>query len=207
LNSASGEGRKEQNMRRILSGVVLVAAVVAVSAAAPVGRRPPEKLPMPTDWRPVLTHKLPLFGHRNWIVIADSAYPAQSRGGIETLATGADQFTVVHAVLGSLAATKHVKPVVYLDAELPHVSEKDAPGIGAYREQLKKLLGDRPVQSLPHEQIIDKLDTAAAKFNVLILKTNLALPYTSVFVQLDCGYWNPDAEKRLRQAIGAPDKK
>ena len=24
---------------------------------------------------------LPLFGHRNWIVVADSAYPAQSQAG------------------------------------------------------------------------------------------------------------------------------
>jgi hypothetical protein len=31
----------------------------------------------------------------------------------------------------------------------------------------------------------------------------MALPYTSVFLQLDCGYWSPEAEKRLRTTMGA----
>jgi hypothetical protein len=29
------------------------------------------------------------------------------------------------------------------------------------------------------------------------------MPYTSVFLQLDCAYWGPDAEKKLRAAISA----
>jgi hypothetical protein len=36
---------------------------------------------------------------------------------------------------------------------------------------------------------------------VLILKTNLRLPYTSVFIELDCGYWSPEAERRLRDKM------
>jgi hypothetical protein len=32
-------------------------------------------------------------------------------------------------------------------------------------------------------------------------KTNLTLPYTSVFLQIDCGYWSADAERRLRDAM------
>src|SRR5665213_988847 len=35
-------------------------------------------------WTMVLDERLPLYGHRNWIVIADSAYPLQSAPGIET---------------------------------------------------------------------------------------------------------------------------
>jgi hypothetical protein len=37
---------------------------------------------MRADWKQQLKDLLPLFGHRNWIVVADSAYPAQSRSGI-----------------------------------------------------------------------------------------------------------------------------
>jgi hypothetical protein len=33
---------------------------------------------------------------------------------------------------------------------------------------------------------------------VLILKTDLTLPYTSVFIELDCGYWGPEKEQALR---------
>ena len=41
------------------------------------------------DWETALQSKLPVFGHRNWIVIADAAYPKQSAPGIETIYTGA----------------------------------------------------------------------------------------------------------------------
>jgi hypothetical protein len=35
----------------------------------------------------------------------------------------------------------------------------------------------------------------------VILKSTLAIPYASVFLELGCGYWNGDAEKRLRNAL------
>ena len=38
-----------------------------------------------TNWQTVLQDKLPLLGHRNWIVITDMAYPLQTREGITTL--------------------------------------------------------------------------------------------------------------------------
>jgi hypothetical protein len=55
--------------------------------------------------------------------------------------------------------------------------------------------------SLLHEDIIAKLDEAGNKFKILLFKTNLTLPYTSVFFQLDCGYWDDDAEGRLRERM------
>ena len=77
--------------------------------------------------------------------------------------------------------------------------EKDAPGIQAYREELTKALGELPVTSLLHEQIIAKLDEAGKTFHILVLKTNLTLPYTSVFFQLQCGYWTAEAEANLEE--------
>lgn len=156
-----------------------------------------------SSWEGTLRHQLPLLGHRNWIVIADSAYPLQTAPGIETVYADADQLKVVQTVLDALAKTKHVKPIIYTDAELKHVTEKNAPGITAYRTGLAKLLGQRQVQVLPHETIIGKLDEAGKTFKVLLIKTPLALPYTSVFLQLDCGYWNADAESELRAAMKA----
>jgi L-fucose mutarotase/ribose pyranase (RbsD/FucU family) len=150
------------------------------------------------DWRQTVVDRARLFGHRNWIVIADSAYPAQSRDGIETVVTGEDQLTVVKAVLQTLDGMSHVKPVVYTDAELALVPESDAPGVTEYRKELAVVLGKRPVSVIPHEDVIAKLDKAGATFRVLILKSNLTIPYTSVFLQLECGYWSPEAEARLR---------
>jgi len=153
------------------------------------------------DWQKTLHQELPLLGHRNWIVIADSAYPWQTAPGVQTIETGKGQIEVTRAVLDALAATKHVRPIIMTDSELPYVSEKNAPGITAYRAALKKLLKNRRSQSLPHEQIIRKLDEAGKTFHVLLLKTNHTQPYTSVFLQLECGYWSPEAEKELRSAM------
>ena len=152
-------------------------------------------------WKAKLEKELPLLGHRNWIVIADSAYPLQTAPGIETIYVAADQLTVVQGVIAELAKTKHVKPTIYTDTEMKFVAEKNAPGMGDYRSELAKLLANQPMQVLPHEQIIGKLDQAGKTFKVLIIKTTLTLPYTSVFFQLDCGYWNAQAEQELRQAM------
>ena len=151
------------------------------------------------DWKEVLRQRLPLYGHRNWIVVADSAYPAQSCAGIETVATDAEHRVLVETVLAMIRASEHVRPVVYSDQELESVDEADARGISSYRNWLSRLVNDLHV--LPHENIISKLDQAGRTFRILVIKSSLALPYTSVFFELDCAYWNADAEMRLRSAI------
>jgi L-fucose mutarotase/ribose pyranase (RbsD/FucU family) len=155
-------------------------------------------------WQSRLKQELPVYGHRNWIVVADSAYPKQSAPGIETLYTGKGQIEVLETVLKAIEASGHVRPIVMIDAELDSVDEADAPGVDAYRKQLKELLKDRQVKVMPHEEIIRKLDKGAELFNILLLKTDLAIPYTSVFLELDCGYWNAEKELRLRRAMGSP---
>lgn len=155
------------------------------------------------DWRQTVKERIELYGHRNWIVIADSAYPAQARDGIETILANAGQAEVLKAVLADLAASRHVTPIVYIDRELRFVEEKEAPGVTDYRKELASILADRKLNSLPHEQIISKLDQAGQTFRVLIIKTNMTVPYTSVFLQLDCAYWGADAEARLRTRMAA----
>jgi len=155
------------------------------------------------DWKGQLKAFLPLFGHRNWIVVADSAYPAQSRPGIDTIVSGAGQIEVARGVLDAIATSKHVRANIYLDQELQFVAEADAPGVSRYRTQLAELLKFAKTIALPHEQIIAKLDQTAQTFRVLIIKTDLTIPYTSIFFELDCGYWSAGAEQRLRRAMAA----
>jgi len=90
-----------------------------------------------------------------------------------------------------------------MDAELPFVSESDAPGVSAYQAEIKQLLHDYPIEQLPHEKIIANIDEAGKTFHVLVLKTNMTIPYTSVFIRLDCKYWSADQEKRLREKMAA----
>lgn len=152
-------------------------------------------------WQVRLKEQLPLLGHRNWIVIADAAYPLQTAPGIDTVFADADPLLVLKTVLDELAQARHVRPTIRTDAELPFVAEQHAPGITAYREGLGRVLDAMPVQSLPHEEIIAKLDEAGKTFRVLLIKTPLTLPYTSVFCQLECGYWTAAAEADLREAL------
>ncbi len=159
-----------------------------------------------SDWQARFHQELPLLGHRNWIVIADSAYPLQTAPGIETLYVDADQLEVVGFVLAELAKSRHIKPIIYTDAELKYVPENRAPGITNYRQELDRMLANRTVSKLAHEAIIAKLDEAGKKFKVLLIKTRLTLPYTSVFLQLDCAYWNVDSENELRAAMKAAGK-
>ena len=156
-----------------------------------------------TDWELQLNALLPVFGHRNWIVVADSAYPAQSKPGIDTIVSGEDQIHVVQKVLAAIAACKHIRANVYVDKELGFVNGNDAPGISRYRADLEATLGSASVKQLPHEDIITRLDQSAQVFRILIIKTEMTIPYTSVFFELDCGYWDANAEKRLRQTIHA----
>jgi L-fucose mutarotase/ribose pyranase (RbsD/FucU family) len=180
--------------KTIFSLTTLLLTMTGLAIAAPR----PESVP---PWQTRLGQVLPLLGHRNWIMIVDSAYPLQSSAGVETLETNMDQIEVLRTVLGAIDRSIQVRPIVYMDAELPFVTEKDAPGVTAYRERVKATLGGRTVTSLPHEQIIAKVDEVGKTFHIVVLKTTMTVPYTSVFLQLNCKYWSDDAEAEMRKAM------
>jgi hypothetical protein len=178
-------GRQGAKMKRIVIPVIMFTLVGCTN----------------NGWKQKVSDQLPQFGHRNWIVVADSAYPKQNAPGIETIYTGKGQLEVLQTVLDELKGSRHVKPIVMVDAELKEVSEADGPGVDAYRRKLYKMLEGKQFEQMPHEQILARLDKASKMFNILILKTDLTLPYTSVFLQLDCAYWNAEKESRLRELI------
>lgn len=156
-----------------------------------------------STWQQKVKAELPLMGHRNWIVIVDSAYPLQSGAGVETVDTGQDQMVVLDYVLHAIQSSRHVRPLVHTDAELQYVPENEAPGVGRYREQLQKRLAGIPVDSILHQNLIDRLNELGKSFHVLVLKSTMTIPYTSVFVQLDCKYWSADSETKLRAAMNS----
>ena len=161
---------------------------------------------MKPNWEEILKARLQLYGHRNWLVIADSAYPAQSSQGIETIIADEEQTTVLDRTFAILGACMHVKATIYTDQELRFIPEEDAPGISSYREKLDGLLEGYDVCALPHDEIISRLERVGEKFRVLIIKTIMRIPYTSVFLELECGYWNTQAENRLRAAMRSRDQ-
>jgi hypothetical protein len=164
----------------------------------------PAQTPVPqSDWKARVVETLPLLGHRNWILVVDSAYPLQTSPGVETIDTKASLPFVLQFVLGTINDAQHVRPDIFMDAELPFVPDEDAPGAAQYRTTIADLLRAYPIQSLPHDKIIANIDEAGKTFHVLVLKTNMTIPYSSVFIRLNCKYWSDAAEARLRAKMSA----
>ncbi len=175
-------------MLKAFLAIVLFATAATAQAASP-------------DWHARLAEAIPLLGHRNWILVVDSAYPLQTSPGIETIETSAAQLDVLRAVLASINASIQVRALIYMDAELPFIEDAEAPGASAYRSDVAGVLRNYRIESIPHEKIISTIDEAGKTFHVLVLKTNMTIPYTSVFIRLDCKYWSADQEQRLRHRM------
>ena len=153
------------------------------------------------SWQERLMEELPVLGHRNWLVVADSAFPAYTQEGVEVIATGEDHFIVLEKVLKAIDQSRHIRPHLYLDKELDYVPEQYASGMEACRKRLAAALKGRDAKPILHEELIKRLGEVAKTFHILMLKTTLTLPYTSVFIELDCGYWSGEGEAALRERM------
>jgi len=181
-------------MRKLLLIPFIFAAALAAQALQPASA---------PNWKAKVAAEMPLLGHRNWILIVDSAYPLQSSPGVETIETHASQLDVLQTVLGVVNSSIHVRPVIQMDAELPFIPDADAPGASAYRAQVAKVLKNYSIESLPHDKIIANVAEIGSQFHVLVLKTTMAIPYTSVFIRLNCKYWSDESEQRMRAKMAA----
>jgi hypothetical protein len=161
----------------------------------------PPSVDQAASWEAKFLGELPALGHRNWVVVADAAFPLQISPGMEVVVSNEDHFAVLEKVLKALDASKHVRPKIYLDKELEYVPEELAPGMDACRKRLKGMLAGRNAKPILHEELIARMDQVARMFRIVMIKTNLTLPYTTVFLELDCGYWGPDAEAKMREKM------
>jgi hypothetical protein len=184
------------NVKLLGSFFLLLLSAAFVATPTDLGAR--------IDWKQLVKERINLYGHRNWIVIADSAYPAQSQPGVETIVSNTGQLEVLKEVMSDLASSRHVRAIPHTDRELAFITDSDAPGVSDYRNQLFTLIPAAKNNTTLHEQMIHTLDEAGQTFRVLIIKTNMAIPYTTVFLQLDCAYWSNAQEQRLRTAMGQP---
>ena len=162
--------------------------------------------PAVSDWRTTLERRLPLYGHRNWIVVSDAAFPAYSQSGIETMVVNQDLASVLDYVAKAIASSKHVRAAAFLDRELDFVEEKDYPGVTHLRQEINRAFGKNSLSSVPHAEAISKIDEAGKTFRVLFIKTNTTIPYTSVFMRLDCGYLTEEIDAKIKNAMASANK-
>ncbi len=177
-------------MRRIRKIIFLVMCSLVCFVSCSVDNRNETKTQTSTtdNWKEYLENNIGLLGHRNWIVVTDMAYPLQSKAGIVTIDTRTDYEQVLTFVSDLLDKQPHVRSNVYQDLELKSLTNAQVAGIKKVKERTSELFNQNIV-FVEHEKLITKLDEVSQTFNVIILKTNLTIPFTSTFFELDCKYW------------------
>jgi len=151
-----------------------------------------------------LRHELNYLGARNWIVVAEAAFPIQSRRGLRVIQIDGDIPNVVDGVEQVIEEKHHVKPRLYVTTEIGSVPYDYAPGIKNYSKQLKEALHGRETIQLDNAMLMRMLNDTSKTYRVLVIKTRTALPYSSVFMELGSGYWDAESESALRDVM---DKK
>ena len=154
-----------------------------------------------SDWKAIVQNRLPLYGHRNWIVVADSAFPVYAAPGIETIVVNDDLPSVLKYVATAISSSRHVRATVFLDQELQFIDERDYPGVSELRKQITAPFSKEQVSSIPHTEVMSKIDEAGKTFRILFIKTSATIPYTSVYMRLDCGYMSDELERKIRTAM------
>ena len=124
-----------------------------------------------SEWKAVFLSGLPLYGHRNWIVVADSAFPVYASPAIETIVVNEDLPTVLKYVARSISTSRPVRPTVFLDQELQFIDEQDYPGAAELRRQIMATFVQDHVSSIPDSEVMTKIDEAGKAFRILFLKT------------------------------------
>lgn len=151
-----------------------------------------------TGWESELEATLPLLGHRNWILVVDKAYPAQTAPGVEVIDTGGELPDVLRYTLDRIREARHVTPQVYQDSELQYLNDSMAVGISDFKKRIAEVLDTLPRAALLHDSLLARTTEDGNRYRILVLKTETLLPYTSVFLQLDCGYWGPQQDSILK---------
>ncbi|GAC1694599.1 MAG: hypothetical protein NVS9B5_37530 [Terriglobales bacterium] len=80
------------------------------------------------------------------------------------------------------------------------------PGVTHLREEINRTFGMSSLSSIPHAEALSRIDNAGKTFRVLFIKTNTTIPYTSVFMRLDCGYMTDEIESKIRRAVATTKK-
>jgi L-fucose mutarotase/ribose pyranase (RbsD/FucU family) len=154
--------------------------------------------PVEPAWKEPLRQNIHTLGYRNWVVIADASFPAHSRRGVRVTFIDAEIPEVADAVLQILEETETLQPRVYVPREMRQIENQYAPGIEEFRPKLETALHGRIATELEQSSLMTLLEDATRTFDVLVIKTRTALPYTSVFLELQHGYWDGEAEMILR---------
>lgn len=154
-------------------------------------------------WQAAVDRQAAQLGYRNWIVIAEASFPAQNRPGVRQISAPVEVPEALDYVLQALEQSENLRPQIYQTRELRSVENDFAPGIDDLRKRMQGALHGHEATELDQQSLLTLLEDANRSFDVLVIRTQTALPYTSVFLELQPGYWDAESEARLRERIEA----
>ncbi|MFZ4780070.1 MAG: RbsD/FucU domain-containing protein [Terrimicrobiaceae bacterium] len=152
-------------------------------------------------WQGAVIQHARQLGYRNWIVIAEASFPAQSRPGVRQVMAPVEVPEALDYVLRVLEQTEDVRPQIHVTRELRSVENDFAPGIDDLRKRMKSALHGHDTTELDQQSLLTLLEDANRSYDVLVVRTQSALPYSSIFLELKPGYWDELSESRLRERI------
>lgn len=152
-------------------------------------------------WKDRVSQQVNMLGDRNWIVVAEASFPAFNRPGFTQVLAGEEVPEVIEQVLTTLEQTENVRPNVFVARELRSVDNNFAPGIDQMRDRIEVSLHSLDTTELEQRSLITLVDSANTRYNVLVIRTSTALPYTSIFFELQPGYWDAESEDHLRRKL------
>ena len=153
------------------------------------------------ETRDTISPQLQQLGARNWVVIADPTYPIPAGTGVQTMVVSTGSLDTFREVLDLIEQQGSLTPRIWINNELEAITDNLAPGIENYSTSVNNLVSGRFCYRLDERIISSQVAEASHNFRVLFIKTPTQLPYSSIAIELDSGYWDSDSETEIRERL------
>jgi hypothetical protein len=154
-----------------------------------------------SPWKAAVHRHTSQLGFRNWIIIAEASFPAIGRTGVMQVPANVEIPEAFDYVLNVIDESQHVKPSIYFTRESQVLENDAAPGIDLLRQKVRQSIQEMPTTTMEQDSLLTVLQDVNRSFDILIIRTNTTLPYSSIFIELQPGYWDAEAEEKLRQRM------
>lgn len=179
---------------------VAVGAATLLSSCAVLDVLPFSAEPEPV-WIKNLEREVSELGAENWILVTDHAYPIPQSAEAHVVLADAKLDVALAAVFEAVESEGHIWPRLYTLREFDFLEKDYAPGVASLRELRTAVIAERKLQVIPQSTVDLLLEEVIPNKRILIVKSTSAYPYSSVFMELDSGYWNARSEDALRKKM------
>jgi hypothetical protein len=144
-------------MHRMKIGVPTLVCGLAMSVSSPNVQSQPGGS---KDSKTVVQSRLPIFGHRSWIVVVDSAFPAYAEPGIETIVVVDHPQSLPNYLASAISSTGiYEQPHFWTRNDSSSMSSTISGG-SELRRHIAMTLEKDKLCELPHSEVMTKINEA-----------------------------------------------